>query len=36
MNTVSGIIGTAYLLAYGFAVYDSIPIGDWLASHLPF
>jgi hypothetical protein len=35
MNTLTGIIGVAYLLAYGVAVYERIPISDWLASHLP-
>jgi hypothetical protein len=25
----------AYLLAFGFAVHDRIPISEWLASHLP-
>jgi len=34
MNPLSGIIGIAYLLAYGFAVYDRVPISDWLGSHL--
>ena len=27
-------VGIAYLLAYGFAVYDRIPINDWLVGHL--
>ncbi len=35
MNTLAGIIGIAYLLAFAFAVYDRLPISDWLASHLP-
>jgi hypothetical protein len=35
MNMLAGIIGVAYLLAYGFAVYERIPISDWLTSHLP-
>ncbi len=35
MNTLAGIVGIAYLLAFGLAVYDRIPISEWLASHLP-
>ena len=35
MNTLAGIIGIGYLLAYGLAVYERIPISDWLTSHLP-
>jgi hypothetical protein len=35
MNTLAGIVGMAYLLAYGLAVYERIPISDWLTSHLP-
>jgi hypothetical protein len=35
MNPLSGIIGIAYLLAYGFAVYERIPISDWLGNHFP-
>ncbi len=34
MNTLAGIIGMAYLLAFGLAVYERIPISDWLTSHL--
>jgi hypothetical protein len=34
MNLLSGILGASYLLAYGFAVYDRVPISDWLSSHL--
>jgi len=35
MNTLSAIAAIAYLLAYGLAVYERIPISDWLTSHLP-
>ena len=35
MKKVAGVIGIVYLLAYGLAVYDRIPIGDWLTNHLP-
>jgi hypothetical protein len=35
MNTLAGIVGIAYLLVYGLAVYERIPISDWLTSHLP-
>ena len=35
MNTLAGIVGIAYLLAFALAVHDRIPISDWLASHLP-
>jgi hypothetical protein len=35
MNALTGIVGIAYLLAYAVAVYERIPIGDWLTSHLP-
>ena len=35
MNTLSAIAAIAYLLAYGVAVYEGIPISDWLTSHLP-
>jgi hypothetical protein len=35
MNTLAGIVGIAYLLAFALAVYDRIPISDWLASYLP-
>ena len=35
MKTLAGIVGMAYLLAYGLAVYERIPITDWLTSHLP-
>ena len=34
MNTLAGIVGMAYLLAYGLAVYERIPISDWLTSRL--
>jgi len=34
MNPLSAILGIAYLLAYEFAVYDRVPISDWLRSHL--
>jgi hypothetical protein len=34
-NTLAGIVGIAYLLAFALAVHDRIPISDWLASHLP-
>jgi hypothetical protein len=35
MNTLEVIVGMAYLLAYGLAVYERVPISDWLTSHLP-
>jgi hypothetical protein len=35
MDTLAGIIGIAYLFAYALAVYERIPISDWLTSHLP-
>jgi hypothetical protein len=35
MNRVAGIIAIVYLFAFGLAVYDRIPIGDWLMSHVP-
>jgi hypothetical protein len=35
MHALSGIVGIGYVLAYGLAVYDRIPISDWLTSHLP-
>ncbi len=35
MKTLAGIVGIAYLLAFALAVYDRIPISDWLANHLP-
>jgi|KBSMisStaDraftv2_1062788.scaffolds.fasta_scaffold5378315_2 hypothetical protein len=35
MNPLPGILGMAYLLAYGFAVFERILISDWLVSHLP-
>jgi chromosome partitioning protein len=35
MNTLSAIAAIAYLLAYGVAVYERIPLSDWLTSHLP-
>ena len=35
MNPLAGIVGMAYLLAYGLAVYERIPISDWLTSQLP-
>jgi hypothetical protein len=35
MNLLAGIIGGAYLLAYGLAIHERIPISDWLTSHLP-
>ncbi len=34
MNALAGIIVIAYLLAFGVAVYERIPISDWLASYL--
>jgi hypothetical protein len=34
MNPLSVIAAISYLLAYGVAIYDRIPISDWLASHL--
>ncbi len=34
MNPLSGIAMIAFLLAFGFAVYDRVPISDWLANHL--
>ncbi len=34
MNPLSGIGIIAFLLAFGFAVYDRVPISEWLASHL--
>ena len=33
--TLYAIAAIAYLLAYGVAVYERIPISDWLTSHLP-
>jgi hypothetical protein len=33
MNPLAVIAVIAYLLALGFAVYDRVPISDWLASH---
>ena len=36
MQALSGIVGIAYVLAYALAVYDRIPISDWLTNHLPF
>ena len=33
MNTLAGIVGIAYLLAFALAGYDRIPISDWLASY---
>ncbi len=36
MNTLAPIVGIAYLLAYGLAVYERIPISDWLTSHMAF
>jgi hypothetical protein len=34
-----GVAATAaivtYLIAYGFAVYDRVPISEWLGHHLP-
>jgi hypothetical protein len=36
MHALSGIVGIAYILAYGLAVYDRIAISDWLTNHLPF
>ncbi len=35
MNTLAGCAIIVYLAAFGFAVYDRIPISDWLANHLP-
>ena len=35
MHALSGIVGIAYVLARGLAVYDRIPISEWLTSHLP-
>jgi hypothetical protein len=35
MHALSGIVGIGYVLAYGLAVYDHIPISEWLTSHLP-
>jgi hypothetical protein len=29
------MVAMVYLLAYGLAVYERIPISDWLTSHLP-
>ncbi len=34
MNPLSGIAIIAFLLAFGFAVYDRVLISDWLANHL--
>ncbi len=34
MNPLAGITVIAYLFAYGVAVYERIPISDWLANHL--
>jgi hypothetical protein len=36
MHTLSGMVSIGYVLAYGLAVYDRIPISDWLTNHLPF
>jgi hypothetical protein len=36
MHALSGIVGIGYVLARGLAVYDRIPISDWLTNHLPF
>jgi hypothetical protein len=33
MNILTG--GVAYLAIYGLAVYERIPISDWLMSHVP-
>jgi hypothetical protein len=33
-NTSSSAFAIAFLLAFGFAVYDRVPISDWLANHL--
>lgn len=33
MNILAGEF--AYLVIYGLAVYERIPISDWLTSHLP-
>jgi hypothetical protein len=35
MNPLSGVLGIAYLVAYGFAIYERIPVSDWLISQLP-
>lgn len=34
MNSFSVAAGIAYLIAYEIAVYDRVPINEWLASHL--
>jgi hypothetical protein len=34
MNLLSGIAIIGYMLAFGLAVYDRVPISDWLASYL--
>ena len=34
MKPLSGIAIIAYMLAFGFAVYDRVPISDWLANQL--
>ena len=34
MNPLAMIAVLAFLLAFGFAIYDRVPISDWLASHL--
>ncbi len=35
MNALVGIAIIAYLAVFAFAVYDRLPISDWLANHLP-
>ena len=34
MNPLAGIAMIAFLLAFGLAVYDRVPISDWLANYL--
>ncbi len=34
MQLFSIAAGIAYLIAYGVAVYDRVPISEWLAAHL--
>jgi hypothetical protein len=34
MKPLSGIAIIAFMLAFGFAVYDRVAISDWLANQL--
>jgi hypothetical protein len=35
MNKLAGIVVVAWLLVFAAAVYERLPISDWLTAHLP-